>query len=204
MYYVGFSTATLVASLILFQGLNTSDSVTTVSLLCGFAITFIGVHLLNISRVPEPVLAHNGHAGHSALENGLMNPRLSISGRLSLDGWNGVGDTRTDGIPLSAGHGRRSSLYRHQSRTLFSAFGDEDDELEGRNAAGLQRLREEPEEETDREQETDDLSEPDERTGLRSGQERRSNGRGRTARHGREGSRSHTNSPRISPRGDRS
>ncbi|KAJ2933187.1 hypothetical protein H1R20_g3920, partial [Candolleomyces eurysporus] len=49
MYYVGFSTATLVASIILFQGFNTDDTANAVSLLTGFVVTFLGVHLLNLS-----------------------------------------------------------------------------------------------------------------------------------------------------------
>lgn len=187
MYYVCFSTATIVASLILFQGLNTTDGVTTVSLLCGFVITFLGVHLLNISRAPEPPHIHD-----SALENGLMNPRLSVSGRLSLEGWNGIGRYRPDGAPYSAGHGRHSSLYRHQTSTLYSAF-DEDDELEGsgRETVGLQRLRGVPEgEDLD-----DELSDADERTHLQSaGMKPAQNGHARDVR--REGSRSHSNSPR--------
>ncbi|THH04902.1 hypothetical protein EW145_g5186 [Phellinidium pouzarii] len=193
MYYVCFSTATIVASLILFQGLNTTDPVTTISLLCGFIITFLGVHLLNISRPPDPMHSQNGY------ENGLMNPRLSISGRLSLDGWNGIGpggivngNSHVDG-GLYSNHTRRSSLYRHQTSTLFSAFG-EDDELEGsgRETMGLHRLREEPDEEDD------DLSDSDERTHLRL--ENRSAGRGVPPQHVREGERSHSNSPRLSPR----
>ncbi|KAF6757628.1 magnesium transporter NIPA-domain-containing protein [Ephemerocybe angulata] len=52
-YYVGFSTATLVASIILFQGFNTSDTAGAVSLLTGFVVTFLGVHLLNLSRAPR-------------------------------------------------------------------------------------------------------------------------------------------------------
>ncbi|KAH8116034.1 DUF803-domain-containing protein [Phellopilus nigrolimitatus] len=198
MYYVCFSTATIVASLILFQGINTTDGVTTVSLLCGFAITFLGVHLLNISRAPEPA-----HIRNSSLENGLMNPRLSISGRLSLDGWNGIGPGgianggpgfRGDGAPYPSGHAHRGSLYRHQTSTLFNAFGD-DDELEGtgREAVGLRRLREESDEEADH-----DLSDSDERTQLRS-VERRDERGGRLQRV-REGSRSHSSSPRLSPR----
>lgn len=198
MYYVGFSTATLVASLILFQGLNTDDGVATVSLLCGFVITFLGVHLLNLSRMSEASASlANGHARrNSAIENGLLNPRLSISsisGRMSLDRWNGpnggLAAYRTD-PPLSAGgHARRSSLYRHQTSTLFNAFGDDDDEFDGRprEEVGLQRLREEPEMEDDGE-----LSEVDERTHLRSVD-------GRLPQHvRREGSRSHSSSPRIS------
>ncbi|TFY59110.1 hypothetical protein EVJ58_g5988 [Rhodofomes roseus] len=75
MYYVGFSTATIVASVILFQGFNTDDPANSISLLAGFITTFLGVHLLEISRKPEslPTVA-NGH-GHSALESGIMNPR---------------------------------------------------------------------------------------------------------------------------------
>jgi len=175
MYYVGFSTATIVASMILFQGLNTSGGVTTVSLICGFIITFLGVHLLNISRIPEPVHPH--HQRHnSALEHGLMTPRprISLSGRVSMDGWpnagasNGHAGYGPDDVPYSAAHGRRSSLYRQQSSTLFNAFGDDDEELG--ESVGLARLREEPGEDDD----DDDEPVPyggvaeDERTLLRS------------------------------------
>ncbi|TFK28501.1 DUF803-domain-containing protein [Coprinopsis marcescibilis] len=140
IYYVGFSTATLVASLILFQGLYNTDTSTGVSLLTGFAVTFLGVHILNLSRAPEPE-----HPHHSALEGGLMNPRLSLQGRPSLDGW-------TDANPTGArsGHGRRGSLYRSQGQALFNAF-DEHELVNPRAAngdvVGLRRLREEDEEE---------------------------------------------------------
>jgi hypothetical protein len=50
LYYVTFTTATLVASFILFGGFNTTDAVNTISLLCGFLIIFTGVYLLNLSR----------------------------------------------------------------------------------------------------------------------------------------------------------
>ncbi|KAH9906462.1 DUF803 domain membrane protein [Xylariomycetidae sp. FL2044] len=50
LYYVTFTTATLCASFILFSGFNTTDSVNTLSLLCGFLVTFTGVYLLNLSR----------------------------------------------------------------------------------------------------------------------------------------------------------
>ncbi|CDO73045.1 hypothetical protein BN946_scf185007.g99 [Trametes cinnabarina] len=53
MYYVGFSTATIVASIILFQGINTDDPANTLSLLAGFITTFLGVHLLELSRSPD-------------------------------------------------------------------------------------------------------------------------------------------------------
>lgn len=50
LYYVTFTTATLCASFILFSGFNTTDTINTLSLICGFLITFTGVYLLNLSR----------------------------------------------------------------------------------------------------------------------------------------------------------
>ena len=46
-YYVCFSTATIVASLILFQGIGTESGVNAVSLLAGFVVIFLGVYLLS-------------------------------------------------------------------------------------------------------------------------------------------------------------
>ncbi|KAH9887306.1 DUF803-domain-containing protein [Cubamyces lactineus] len=202
MYYVGFSTATIVASVILFQGFNTDDPANSISLLAGFITTFLGVHLLEISRKPDPAAAPHPH--HSALQSGLMNPRLSISGRMSIDGWNGAAGTpiggHHSGVPFSPAHGRRSSLYRHQSQTLFNAF-EEDEEYadypggmgngngNGNGGAhgsgvGLNTLHEGVED--------DELEAADERTHLRFG-ERRVSGHG----HG-HGSRSHSRSPRES------
>lgn len=50
LYYVTFTTFTLIASFILFQGFNTVDASNTISLLCGFLTIFAGVYLLNLSR----------------------------------------------------------------------------------------------------------------------------------------------------------
>jgi len=131
IYYVCFSTATIVASLILFQGFNTTDAANTLSLITGFLTTFLGVHLLNISRQPDPAPGTNGHI---PMQNGVLYPRLS----LSLDGpWSPAAHYAPDG-PSSAGHGRRSSIYRAQSSALHNAFGDDDDE-EG-EALALQQL----------------------------------------------------------------
>jgi magnesium transporter len=175
MYFVGFSTATLVASLIMFQGFNTSGARDSLSLLAGLAVTFLGVHLLNLSRAPEPPLP----AAHSALESGLMNPRLSISGRMSIDGWGAVPLTpHSANYPNGFGHGRRSSLYRAQSQTLFNAF-EHDDELPPSPA--LHRLEEADDEE-------DDDEDANERTRLKSP---------RLSRHN-----SRSNSPRIGSQDD--
>lgn len=170
MYYVGFSTATIVASLILFQGFNTTDGTNTVTLLAGFIVTFLGVHLLNLSRKPDPPSMPNGH---STLESGLMNPRISLQGRMSLDGWAGVSEIQPDGALQSSGHGRRSSLYRAQSTALFNAFEDTADNMP------LSQLRE-----SEEEYEYD--SDVDERTRLHSEHRTRPSV-----------SRSHSNSPAL-------
>jgi len=46
LYYVTFTTCTLSASFILFQGFNTADLSNTLSLLSGFVLNFMGVYLL--------------------------------------------------------------------------------------------------------------------------------------------------------------
>jgi hypothetical protein len=146
MYYVGFSSATIVASLILFQGFNTTDGTNTLSLLCGFVVTFLGVHLLNLSRK-----ADGDH--HSALESGIMNPRLSLQGRMSIDGWNGVA-----GTPLGAHHlhGQQNSLGRTHGTTIF-----DEDEVNGMALSELPEVDEE------------DFDDADERTRLRYPQDSR-------------------------------
>ncbi|KAK7059747.1 magnesium transporter NIPA-domain-containing protein, partial [Favolaschia claudopus] len=132
MYYVGFCSATIVASLILFEGFNTTDATNTVSLLCGFIVTFLGVHILNLSMLDEQ--------NAQALEE---QGRVVLEGRLSLDGWHGIRrDSFSMPLPSPLGHGRRSSLYRTQSSTLFNAFGPSET-ANGGEHLGLQRLEEE-------------------------------------------------------------
>jgi uncharacterized membrane protein len=173
MYYVGFSTATIVASLILFQGFNTTDTTNTVSLLCGFIVTFLGVHILNLSRrSDETRLA--GDAGH--------NSRLSLTGRLSLDGWHGIVEGGRPEAPQRMTHGRRSSLYRSQTSTLFNAFEGEED-ANRHEHVGLHQLREEEEYDEDH----DDDDDADEMTHLRT--------TGRQVDPRKSASRSHSSSP---------
>jgi hypothetical protein len=143
IYYVFFTTATIVASAILFQGFNTTGGVNTISLICGFLVIFMGVYLLNISRQPEK--PHHP----TSLESGLMSkspptlrrvsvligesdPRMSMSGRLSHESNNPAAWTYAS-VPSGANyaqdgtalHGRRSSIYRAQNTTLFSAFEED-------------------------------------------------------------------------------
>lgn len=172
IYYVGFSTATIVASLILFQGFNTTDATNTITLVAGFVVTFLGVQLLNMSRGPEPapldVASYQGHGRrHSLLDAGLMNPRVSIAGRsVSVDNGDAWGVSPSGNGPYSATHGRRSSLYRAQNAALQSAFGDEEGDLRTPgDSVGLQLLREEDEDE-------DEEFESHERTKLNSADRR--------------------------------
>lgn len=51
LYYVTFTTATLVASFILFRNYDDAGPKDSISLICGFLIIFSGVYLLNISRI---------------------------------------------------------------------------------------------------------------------------------------------------------
>lgn len=54
LYYVTFTTCTLAASFVLFQGFNTTSAINIISLLLGFLIIFSGVYLLNIARKSPP------------------------------------------------------------------------------------------------------------------------------------------------------
>ncbi|KAI9065608.1 hypothetical protein FKP32DRAFT_1674584 [Trametes sanguinea] len=76
MYYVGFSTATIVASIILFQGINTDDPANSLSLLAGFITTFLGVHLLELSRSPE--------SGRSPMGDGYVRTNGDVVGLETL------------------------------------------------------------------------------------------------------------------------
>ncbi|TCD61175.1 hypothetical protein EIP91_008819 [Steccherinum ochraceum] len=188
MYYVGFSTATIIASVILFQGFNTDDPANSISLLAGFITTFLGVHLLEISRKP----AHEHlHPGHTALESGLMNPRLSIQGRMSVDGWNGAAGTPIGGGPFridSPGHTRRTSGSRSSPANiqLFNAL-----EEDGPESLGLEQL---PEVEEGDEYD----EEADERTHLRLDERRRMHQHQQT-RSGSHSPRGSQGDPRRSP-----
>ncbi|KAI1761044.1 DUF803-domain-containing protein [Hypoxylon sp. FL1150] len=106
LYYVTFTTATLCASFILFSGFNTTDTVNTLSLLCGFLVTFAGVYLLNLSR-RDP----NGTrvlAGQSTDATG-TDMISSIQTRLSMQARRSTGSRMSVG---SRGHSDREGLMR--------------------------------------------------------------------------------------------
>ncbi|KAI1468267.1 DUF803-domain-containing protein [Daldinia caldariorum] len=116
LYYVTFTTATLCASFILFSGFNTTDIVNTLSLLCGFLITFTGVYLLNLSR-RDPngtkILAGQGTdaAGTDMISS--LQTRLSMQARRSTGSRMSIG---------SRGHSDREGLMR--AYDLEQAAGD--------------------------------------------------------------------------------
>lgn len=88
LYYVTFTTATLVASFILFQGFNTTDAVNTISLLSGFLVIFTGVYLLNLSRGdPDGHKLLNGSVDDGVPTDGItgLQTRRSMQTRRSVD-----------------------------------------------------------------------------------------------------------------------
>ncbi|KAF8920650.1 magnesium transporter NIPA-domain-containing protein [Mucidula mucida] len=147
MYYVGFSSATIVASLILFQGFNTTDATNTISLIAGFVVIFLGVHILNLSRDSNAALELNGYTAPPAEDDFIPTHRTrgSLTGRLSIDEWHGI--VEAPETPRTANGGRR-----YHSTTLF----------DGTEHVGLSQLREEDEETEDDDDDDDD----DERTHL--------------------------------------
>ena len=137
LYYVAFTTATLCASFILFQGFNTTDAVNTLSLLCGFLVIFTGVYLLNLSRA-DP----NGHR--------LLTDKEQEVDGIPTDGLAGIQTRRSMQARRSFDPHRRSSSLtfspggiRHSSRENEGLMHSYDVE---HNAFGLSDLVEDPDE----------------------------------------------------------
>ncbi|SPO24521.1 related to DUF803 domain membrane protein [Ustilago trichophora] len=136
IYYVFFTTSTILASVLLFQGFNTSTA-PAVSLLGGFIVIFTGVYLLNLNRIIDPVtqqprmslVTGEGTTRYSEQHERLLDQQRAMSsfanGRTSVSGPAGRSAT-------VFGHGRRSSAG---SSVLFNAYENEE-------ALGLTRLDE--------------------------------------------------------------
>ncbi|KAK4044630.1 magnesium transporter NIPA-domain-containing protein [Parachaetomium inaequale] len=132
LYYVTFTTATLCASFILFKGFNTTEAVNTLSLICGFLVTFTGVYLLNLSR-NDPngtkMLARRGTGDITGTDMiSSIQTRMSMEARRSHGGGGGSG-ARSD----------REGLIR--------AYDEE--EAAGGGGFGLTDLAEDTDEEDD-------------------------------------------------------
>ncbi|CAO0797289.1 unnamed protein product [Mucor circinelloides] len=68
IYFVCFTTATIIASAILFQGFNTDNPINVASLICGFVIIFTGVYLLDSIARGSGQEAHHLHGDTSSEE----------------------------------------------------------------------------------------------------------------------------------------
>lgn len=156
LYYVSFTTLTLVASFILFRGFNTTSSVNIISLICGFITIFLGVHLLNISRSHSndellPVSTSpdefnyelSDDTSSNAFEMDSINNSRRRSGHhirdVSGSKLFGTGKNPIDEIPLdnTIGGIRRSLQMLHRRTTSNSIFsnngGDPGDETTALN-----------------------------------------------------------------------
>ncbi|KAF0467317.1 DUF803-domain-containing protein [Gigaspora margarita] len=70
IYYVFFTTSTIFASVLLFQGFNTSNAVNVISLFCGFLTIFAGVFLLNVAKT-DGLLTRSSQNGNGALRSSM-------------------------------------------------------------------------------------------------------------------------------------
>ncbi|BGP19576.1 hypothetical protein JCM10213v2_007671 [Rhodosporidiobolus nylandii] len=151
-YFVGFSTSTLIASLILFRGLNTSGGKDTFSLLGGLYVICLGVYLLNLSRSENEAHAARRHSAngtrHSLLgQDSRQGGRLSMASdsdlergprhseahaRQSTSMYRGGGAVMGGVEPLFdyERNGSRSSLKDEMRMERFALRNDEDDEDE--------------------------------------------------------------------------
>jgi magnesium transporter len=145
LYYVTFTTATLCASFILFQGFNTVDAVNTLSLLCGFLVIFAGVYLLNLARGdPDGIKMMNGKMiGDEGIPT---DPVASLQTRRSMQARRSSVDPhrRSSSLTFSMGgvHNRESDGLIHSYDVEHGAFGltDLEEEPDGHGEGGSQRL----------------------------------------------------------------
>lgn len=139
-----FTTATIVASFLLFSGFNTEGAGPAVTLLGGFVVIFTGVYLLNLNRLVDPVTQQPRMSlmtGEGVANTG----RLSFSQESLL---NGGGHGR--GLSMSGinrhnmgSHGRRNSRRdSNSSSVLFNAYENEEQ-------VGLTQLQESDDESED-------------------------------------------------------
>ncbi|KAL1994035.1 hypothetical protein VTN49DRAFT_2704 [Thermomyces lanuginosus] len=131
LYYVTFTTATLCASFILFKGFNTTDAVSTISLLCGFLVIFSGVYLLNLSRTDpdgRTTLATKDEDEDGIPTDGIASysTRLSMQARRSQDPHR----RSSSSIAFLNGHSDREGLMRSYDAEIGLADLREEDDGE--------------------------------------------------------------------------
>jgi hypothetical protein len=141
LYYVTFTTFTLIASFILFRGFNTVDASNTISLLCGFLTIFAGVYLLNLSR-EDPngeklgikMGDRDASRGHYSEVDGIptdglagLQTRLSMQSRRSGD----------EGHRRSNSWGMRSPVVHSKSRATSGEYTMHSYDVEANNLGDL-------------------------------------------------------------------
>ncbi|KAI1490857.1 DUF803 domain membrane protein [Biscogniauxia mediterranea] len=130
LYYVTFTTATLCASFILFSGFNTTDTVNTLSLLCGFLVTFTGVYLLNLSRRDPNGTRSLAGRGTDVTGTDMISSiqtRLSMQARRSTDPRISTG---------SRGHSDREGLMRAYDEEQGLGLTDAEDSSDESSSGG--------------------------------------------------------------------
>ncbi|KAI5928733.1 DUF803 domain membrane protein [Camillea tinctor] len=130
LYYVTFTTATLCASFILFSGFNTTDTVNTLSLLCGFLVTFTGVYLLNLSRRDPSGTRSLAGRGTDVTGTDMISSiqtRLSMQARRSTDPRISTG---------SRGHSDREGLMRAYDEEQGLGLTDAEDSSDESSSGG--------------------------------------------------------------------
>jgi magnesium transporter len=115
LYYVTFTTCTLVASFILFRGFNTTDTVNTISLLCGFLTIFTGVYLLNLSRedpdgVDLGIRSKDDRGGYHEVDGIPVDAVAGFSTRMSMQA-----RRSTEGLTNGSENHRRSGSWSLRS-----------------------------------------------------------------------------------------
>lgn len=158
LYYVSFTTFTLLASFLMFRGFNTSDAVNTISLLCGFLVTFSGVYLLNLSREDPDGRTLMGGPGpfemHGEFEEGLPTDSMGMWGtrrsmqlrRSAEHGRVSGGHSRRHSWGSNSAGGRRSLGDREALMDGF-ALGELAEEDDDEEVGDLQRSKRKPDEE---------------------------------------------------------
>jgi hypothetical protein len=142
IYYVCFCTATIVASVILFKGFNTTSAFNTVSLLSGFVVTFLGVHILNLAMLDESEAASRA-ASNVSLGGGGASPWTHGHARRNSSGsLNGLRTPLFGAFAIEAEPGSAASVGFENVRleTLEEQeeeYGEDVDETTALNVDGL-------------------------------------------------------------------
>jgi drug/metabolite transporter (DMT)-like permease len=150
LYYVSFTTFTLLASFLMFRGFNTSDAVNTISLLCGFLVTFSGVYLLNLSREDPDGRTLLGAPGplemHGEFEEGLPTDSMGMWGTRRSMQLRRSSNEQTAGVRLGSDRHSRTHSWGSQTTSARNSLGDREGLM---NGFGLGDLAEEEDDDAD-------------------------------------------------------